>query len=156
MSRAAVLFGNGGLFQELVELFADALVLVLKHRAVTRKLSLDHTFAVDENELRNITRLRGQPLQIVEHGVTRRIAHGEGRAKLLDERTDQTDSALIKCNTQDLNTARPVFVLNSTQNLSSVLAMRSSGVEEFEEHNFTCILAEKKLAAVRHGDSKFR
>ena len=49
---------------------------------------------------------------------------------------------------------RPEIFLNAAQNLSGVLAVRSSGEHERQQHHLTRIVAEQDLAAVVHADDE--
>ena len=151
----AILFRDSRLFQQLVQLFPNVFVLILKQGTVSSVLSLNHALAIDEDQLGNVAGLVWQSLQIFKHRLARRISDRKAGAELLDEGRDQTGRAGIKSDAEYLNTSRAVVVLNATQDRSGALAVWSGGVKEFEKHDFSGELAEQKLAAVGHRDYEF-
>ena len=80
---------------------------------------------------------------IILRGFSRRPAHGKSDSKLRDEARHQLVRIRVECHAQNLQTARTVFLLNAAQNLSGVLAVRSSGEQERQQNHLARVLAQQ-------------
>lgn len=93
-------------------------------------------------------------LKIVLNAFPRGETHGKVNEIVSDEVRHQLRRIRIERYAQNLQSLRSEIILNAAQNLSGMLAMRSSSKHERQQHHFARILAEQKLAAVIHADRK--
>jgi folylpolyglutamate synthase/dihydropteroate synthase len=80
--------------------------------------------------------------------------HGKIHAVRADKVRHQLRRVGIERRSENLQTLWPKIFLDAAQNLSGMLAVRSSGVQERQHDHFPGILAKQHLAAAIHADGE--
>jgi hypothetical protein len=146
------LLGGNRLFQQHLDLRPDVLILILEEILGPGVLSADDAVSIDEKHFRNISGLAGRPLRIFLNFLARREPHWKIHTVISNEVRNQGCRVGIVCRGENLQALRSVFLLNAAQNLSGVLAVRSSSVHEGKHHYLPRVLAQQHLAAIDHAD----
>ena len=146
------LFCRSRLLEQSLSQSANVLFLIFEEVIGAGILRTDHAMAVDENQFRHKTGLTGGVLDVLLHLFALGETDGKVYAVCADEVRHQLRRVGIERRSQNLQTLRAEIFLDAAQNLSGVLTVRSSGIQERQQDHLPGILAQEHLAAAIHAN----
>ncbi len=140
--------------EQLLSLLANVLLL-----AVVEELSVgpgvlcaNHSFTINEDHERNQRPLVGRPLQILQS--TQAPGRPNGKRRIVSLNEIGNVRVLIHRPFSHLKSFGLQILGYATQDLSGLLAVRSSGEDEYQAQNFALVTAHQQLLAVGELDGK--
>ncbi len=117
---------------------------------------MNHSVAVDQNQLRNDKPVNGRDAKKRKHLVAGCPAYRERRLLFFGKIAHQEVGIIVERNIERLEAAGAQLILKAAHDVRCRLAVRAGGENEFERDHFAAILAEKLLAFSRHSKCHFR